>query len=42
MALNRKIATIDLSTGEIETAPIPIEMRKMYLDKDGKPWFVEN
>ena len=35
MALNRKIATIDLSTGEIETAPIPIEMRKAYLGGRG-------
>ena len=35
MALNRKIATIDLSTGEIETAPIPIEMRKAYMGGRG-------
>ncbi len=35
MALNRKIAYIDLSTGEIETAPIPIEMRKLYLGGRG-------
>ena len=35
MALNRKIAYIDLSTGEIKTAPIPIEMRKLYLGGRG-------
>jgi aldehyde:ferredoxin oxidoreductase len=35
MALNRKIAYIDLSTGEIDTAPIPIEMRKLYLGGRG-------
>ena len=35
MALNRKIAYIDLSTGEIETSPIPIEMRKRYLGGRG-------
>ena len=35
MALNRKIAYIDLSTGEIETAPISIEMRKKYLGGRG-------
>jgi aldehyde:ferredoxin oxidoreductase len=35
MALSRKIAYIDLSTGEIEAAPIPIEMRKLYLGGRG-------
>ena len=30
-----KIAYIDLSTGEIKTAPIPIEMRKLYLGGRG-------
>jgi len=35
MALNRKIAYIDLSTGEIEISPIPIEMRKAYLGGRG-------
>ncbi|MGA9347932.1 MAG: aldehyde ferredoxin oxidoreductase family protein [Anaerolineae bacterium] len=35
MALKRKIAYIDLSTGEIKTAPIPIEMRKLYLGGRG-------
>ncbi|MGD8996950.1 MAG: aldehyde ferredoxin oxidoreductase N-terminal domain-containing protein, partial [Anaerolineae bacterium] len=35
MALNRKIAYIDLSSGEIETTPIPIEMRKLYLGGRG-------
>ena len=35
MTLNRKIAYIDLSTGVIETAPIPVEMRKLYLGGRG-------
>ena len=35
MALNRKIAYIDLSTGEIKVSPIPIEMRKLYLGGRG-------
>ncbi len=35
MALNRKIAYIDLSTGEFKTAPIPIEMRELYLGGRG-------
>ena len=35
MALNRKIAYIDLSTREIKTAPIPIEVRKLYLGGRG-------
>ena len=35
MALSRKIAFIDLSTGEIEVSPIPIEMRKLYLGGRG-------
>jgi aldehyde:ferredoxin oxidoreductase len=35
MALSRKIAYIDLSTGEIEVSPIPIEMRKAYLGGRG-------
>ncbi len=35
MALNRKIAYIDLSTGEIKVSPIPIEMRKAYLGGRG-------
>jgi aldehyde:ferredoxin oxidoreductase len=35
MALNRKIAYIDLSTGEIETGPIPIEIRNLYLGGRG-------
>jgi len=35
MALNRKIAYIDLSTGEVEVSPIPIEMRKLYLGGRG-------
>ena len=35
MALNRKIAYIDLSTGEIEVTPIPLEVRKKYLGGRG-------
>jgi aldehyde:ferredoxin oxidoreductase len=35
MALNRKIAYIDLSTGEIEVSPIPVELRKLYLGGRG-------
>ena len=35
MALNRKIAIIDLSTGEIETKEIPKELRELYLGGRG-------
>ena len=35
MALNRKIAYIDLSTGKIETNPIPLEIRKKFLGGRG-------
>ena len=35
MALDRKIAYIDLTKGEIEKKPIPINMRKMYLGGRG-------
>jgi aldehyde:ferredoxin oxidoreductase len=35
MTLNRKIAYIDLGTGQIKTAPIPIEVRKFYLGGRG-------
>ncbi len=35
MALKRKIAYIELSTGESRVAPIPIEMRKLYLGGRG-------
>ena len=35
MALNRKIAYIDLSTGEIETETIPLEWRKKFLGGRG-------
>ena len=35
MALNRKIAYIDLTSGTIETKPIPLEMRKKYLGGRG-------
>ncbi len=35
MALNRKIAYIDLSTGDIETKPIPLDARKKYLGGRG-------
>ncbi len=35
MALNRKIAYIDLSTGETETRPIPLDVRKKFLGGRG-------
>jgi len=35
MALKRKIAYIDLGTGEIETKPIPMEMRKRFIGGRG-------
>jgi len=35
MALDRKIAYIDLTTGTIETKPIPISIRKMFLGGRG-------
>jgi len=35
MPLNRKIAYIDLSTGSIETKPIPLEIRKKFLGGRG-------
>jgi aldehyde:ferredoxin oxidoreductase len=35
MALDRKIAYIDLSTGKIEIKPIPIEVRKKFLGGRG-------
>ena len=35
MALNRKIAYIDLSTGKIDIKPIPIEARKKFLGGRG-------
>ncbi|MCK4942279.1 MAG: aldehyde ferredoxin oxidoreductase, partial [Candidatus Aminicenantes bacterium] len=35
MALNRKIAYIDLSSGKIETRPIPLEIRKKFLGGRG-------
>lgn len=35
MALNRKIAYINLSTGKIEIKPIPIEVRKKFLGGRG-------
>lgn len=35
MALNRKIAYIDLTNGEVKTAPIPLEMRKKYIGGRG-------
>jgi len=35
MALNRKIAYIDLSTGAVEVKPIPVEVRKKYLGGRG-------
>ena len=35
MPLNRKIAIIDLTSGDIEVKPIPLEMRKKYLGGRG-------
>jgi len=35
MALNRKIAYIDLTTGDIQIKPIPIEVRKKFLGGRG-------
>ena len=35
MPLNRKIAYIDLTTGDIETKPIPLEVRKKFLGGRG-------
>ena len=35
MALNRKIAYIDLSSGNIETRPIPLDLRRKYLGGRG-------
>jgi aldehyde:ferredoxin oxidoreductase len=35
MALDRKVAYINLSTGEIETKPIPLEVRKKFLGGRG-------
>ncbi len=35
MALDRKIAYINLTTGEIETKPIPIKMRELFLGSRG-------
>jgi aldehyde:ferredoxin oxidoreductase len=35
MALNRKIAYIDLTTGDIQVKPIPIEMRKQFMGGRG-------
>lgn len=35
MALNRKIAYIDLSTGKVEIKPIPIDIRKKFLGGRG-------
>jgi aldehyde:ferredoxin oxidoreductase len=35
MTLNRKIAYIDLNTEEVKIAPIPVEIRKLYLGGRG-------
>jgi aldehyde:ferredoxin oxidoreductase len=35
MALNRKIAYIDLTTGEIEVKPIPLEVRRKFIGGRG-------
>lgn len=35
MALNRKVAYIDLTAGKVEAKPIPLEIRKLYLGGRG-------
>ena len=35
MALNRKIAYIDLTTGDIQTKAIPLEVRKKFVGGRG-------
>ena len=35
MALNRKVAIINLTTGEIESKPIPMDVRKKFLGGRG-------
>jgi aldehyde:ferredoxin oxidoreductase len=40
MALNRKIAYINLSNGEVETAPISLQMRKLYLGGRGMDMYL--
>ncbi|MFC1998677.1 aldehyde ferredoxin oxidoreductase family protein [Chloroflexota bacterium] len=35
MTLNKKIAYIDLTTGDIETKPIPVKLRKKYIGGRG-------
>jgi len=35
MALNRKIAYINLTEGTVEIKPIPIKMRKLFLGGRG-------
>ena len=35
MPLNRKVAFIDLTTGEVEAKPIPLEVRKKFLGGRG-------
>ncbi|MEJ2025857.1 MAG: aldehyde ferredoxin oxidoreductase N-terminal domain-containing protein, partial [Deltaproteobacteria bacterium] len=35
MALERKIAYIDLTTGEVQIKPIPLEIRKKFLGGRG-------
>jgi len=43
MALNRKIAFINLTTGDIEIKPIPIELRKKFLGGRGlDAWLLYN
>jgi aldehyde:ferredoxin oxidoreductase len=35
MSLDRKLGIVDLSTGEIEVKPIPIELRKKFIGGRG-------
>ena len=37
MPLNRKIAYIDLTTGDIQTKPIPLDVRKKFLREQVRP-----
>ncbi|MCK5428465.1 MAG: hypothetical protein KAI94_03285, partial [Anaerolineales bacterium] len=40
MPLDRKIAYVDLTTGEIDIKPIPLAMRKKYLGGRGIDMYV--
>ncbi len=40
MPLDRKIAYVDLTTGEIDVKPIPLAMRKKYLGGRGLDMYI--